>query len=127
MRLMHIQRPLIQSLGFTVITALTLGLGIGASSAIFTVIEGVLLKPLPYPSAERLVAVNHTSPGGNFPDAGSSPSFYFTYRDEGRTFEASGWWRARTASVTGLAELEEVHTIDLTAGVLSALGVSPAI
>ena len=127
MRLTHVLRRLIQSPGFTLMTALTLAIGIGANGAIFTVIEGVLLKPLIYPSAERLIAVNHTAPGINFPEAGSAPFLYFTYRDEARTFDAAGVWRARTASITGLAEPEEVHTIDVTADVLPALGVSPTI
>ncbi len=127
MRLKHILRRLIKSPGFTLITALTLAVGIGANSAIFTVIEGVLLKPLAYPGAERLVAVNHNAPGINFPEAGSAPFLYFTYRDEGRTFAASGVWRPRKASITGLVEPEEVDTIDVTADVLPALGVSPAI
>src|SRR5258708_15691589 len=127
MRLKHILRRLIKPPGFPLITALTLAVGIGANSPIFTVIEGVLLKPLAYPGAERVVAVNHNAPGINFPEAGSAPFLYFTYRDEGRTFAASGVWRPRKASITGLVEPEEVDTIDVTADVLPALGVSPAI
>jgi putative ABC transport system permease protein len=127
MRLRHVLRRLILSPGFTLATALTLAIGIGASSAIFAVIEGVLLKPLPYPGAERLIAVNHTAPGINFPKAGSAQFLYFTYRDQARAFQTSGVWRSATASVTGIAEPEEVFSIDMTAEVLPALGVSPAL
>jgi hypothetical protein len=73
MRLKHTLRRLVHSTGFTLITAITLALGIGVSTAIFSVIEGILLKPLPYPDSEGLIAVNHTLPGINFPDAGSAP------------------------------------------------------
>ena len=90
MRLTYVLRRLLHSPGFTLVTALTLALGIGANSAIFSVIEGILLKPLPYPHAERLVAMNHTAPGINFAEAGSAPFLYFTYREEGRVFEEPG-------------------------------------
>ena len=116
-----------KSPGFTSVTALTLALGIGAGSGIFTVIDGVILKPLSYPDADRLVAVNHSAPGINFPDAGSSPSFYFTYREKGQAFAASGIWRARAAVITGVGEPEEIRAIDLTGDVLSALGIAPLI
>lgn len=127
MHLKYVLRRLIHAPGFTLATILTLAVGIGANSAIFAVIDSVLLKPLPYPNAERLVAVNHTAPGINFQEAGSASFLYFTYRDEGRLFEASGVWRPRKASITGLAEPEEVDTVDVTADMLPALGVSPAI
>jgi len=127
MRLKYVLRRLIHSPGFTIVTAVTLALGIGANTAIFSVIEGILLKPLPYPHAERLVALNHTAPGINLMEAGSAPFLYFTYRDEGRVFEKSGLWDKGTGSVTGLAEPEEVPTIEVTVDVLPALGIAPSI
>jgi putative ABC transport system permease protein len=127
MRLTYVLRRLIHSPGFTLITALTLALGIGANSAIFSVVEGILLKPLPYPHAERLVAINHTAPGINFTEAGSAPFLYFTYRDEGRIFEKSGLWQTDAVTVTGLAEPEQVPSINVTSEVLPALGIPPSI
>ncbi len=127
MRLKHTLRRLVHSPGFTLITAITLALGIGASTAIFSVIEGILLKPLPYPDSERLIAVNHAAPGINFPDAGSAPFLYFTYRDEGWSFEDSGIWTGDRVSVTGLAEPEQVDAVDVTVDVLPVLGVRPAL
>src|SRR6185369_13652190 len=85
---------------FTAISLLTLALGIGANTAIFSVIEGVLLKPLPYPHPERLVALWHTAPGVNLPEINMAPYLYFTYREESRTFQDVSLWNGETSSVT---------------------------
>ena len=74
----HILRRLRRSPLFTAISLLTLALGIGANTAIFSVIDGVLLKPLPYPHAERLVSIWHTAPGINMKRLNMAPSLYFT-------------------------------------------------
>ena len=124
----HIFRRSIRTPGFTCIVLLTLAIGIGANAAIFSVINGVLIKPLPYPKAERLVGVWHAAPGVPSLDEGvsCSPTMYFTYREENRTFEEMGLWSRGSASVTGIAEPERVQTLDVTYGTLQALGVQPA-
>ncbi len=111
---------------FTLITLVTLAIGIGANTAIFSVVEGVLLKPLPYPHPEELIGVWHTAPGVNITDLNASPSLLFTYREEGRTLQSVGLWREGAATVTGLAEPERVSVLYVTDGVLVALGVPPA-
>src|SRR5579863_6844527 len=118
----HILRRLMHAPTFTVVTAVTLAIGIGANSAIFSVIEGILLKPLPYRQPDRLVALNHTAPGINFTNAGAAPFLYFTYRDEARTFQDVALWQNDSASVTGLAQPEEVRCVSLTEGMLPLLG-----
>ncbi len=110
---------------FTGMAVLTLAIGIGANTAIFSVVEGVLLKPLPYPRSDELVALDHAAPGINLPRAGAAPFQYFTYREEGRVFQDVGLWGTGTVSVTGLAEPEEVRTLFVTDGVLPMLGVQP--
>ena len=127
MGISHVLRRLIRLPTFTFITVVTLGLGIGANSAIFSVIEGVLLKPLPYPGAGRLIAVNHSAPGVSIEDCGIAPFLYFTYRDQSRTFQHIGMWTGDTTTVTGLAEPEEVRSLLVTDGVLTALGIQPAL
>lgn len=74
--------------GFTAVCVLTLALGIGANSAIFSVINGILLKPLLYAHSDELIDLNHTAPGVNFPDLHPAPFLYFTYREQGRSFKA---------------------------------------
>ncbi len=113
---------------FTAIALLTLALGIGANTAIFSVINGVLLKPLPYPEAQQLVGVWHLAPGvsGITGNVNCSPTMYFTYRDENRTFEDFGLWSNDGVTVTGGSEPEQVSALDVTYGTLQALGVQPA-
>jgi predicted permease len=123
----YVLRRLIHMPLFTTVAVVTLAIGIGANAAIFSVIEGVLLKPLPFPQADRLVSVGHTAPGINIKELGSAPFLYFTYRDESRTLEDTGLWQGDTASITGRAEPEEVESIDVTEGVLPALGVQMAL
>ena len=111
---------------FTAAVILTLALGIGANTAIFAVIDSILIQPLPYPQAEALVGVWHTAPG--VPGAGTigcTPSMYFTYREENKTFEHFGVWRSGDASVTGIAEPELLRVLLVTYGVLDAVGVKP--
>jgi putative ABC transport system permease protein len=110
---------------FTTLTVVTLALGIGANSAIFSVIEGVLLKPLPFAQPDQLVTVDHAAPGINISNAGIAAFLYFTYREDSQSFQDIGIWNRNTASVTGLAEPEEIQTLNVTQGVLPILGVAP--
>jgi predicted permease len=123
--LKHVLRRLMRSPMFTAVTLATLAIGIGANTAIFSVIEGVLLKPLPYPHPEELAGVWHTAKGINIDDLNIAPALYFIYREEGRTFQDIGMWRGSSVSVTGLAEPERVETLEVTDGTLPTLGVSP--
>ena len=112
---------------FTGTALATLALGIGATTAIFSVVEGVLIKPLPYPHSESLVGVWHSAPGlKGFGDAVQcSPAMYFTYREENRTFQDVGLYESSGATVTGLAQPDVVQTLVVTYGTLQALGVQP--
>jgi putative ABC transport system permease protein len=125
MRLRHILRRLTRTPMFTAIAVATLAIGIGANSAIFSVIEGVLLKPLPYPHSEELVALDHSAFGDNLAHAGMAPFLYFTYREQNRTLEDVGMWETGSATVTGLAEPEQVPELDVTDAVLPLMRVQP--
>ena len=109
--------------GFAAVAILTLALGIGATTAIFSVVNGVLLKPLPFENQDELVSVwNGTS--DPFP---LSRDQYFTYRDENRVFEDIGVWRSGQTALTGLAEPEQVDAMGITAGLLPLLRAHPVI
>jgi predicted permease len=125
MRYRHVLRRLARTPGFTAITVLTLALGIGANSAIFSVIEGVLLKPLPYPHSEQLIGVWHTAPGVHIAELDMAPSLYFTYREQGRSFQDIGLWDTDSESVTGHGEPEQTPSLDVTDGTLPLLGARP--
>jgi predicted permease len=123
-------RMLRKNPGFTAVGLLTIAIGIGANAAVFSVVNSVLLKPLNYPKAEELVALHQTAPGAaGLADFENglllSPSMYFTYAEQGRTFQSMGVWIAGTANVTGLAEPEQVRTVELSDGVFQALGTPP--
>ncbi len=110
---------------FTVITLLTIAVGVGANSAIFSVIDGVLLKPLPYPDPGSLVGVWETAPGINIKDLNASPATYFTFRERGRAFEDIGIWQNSSASITGIGEPEQVKAVWVTDGILPILRARP--
>jgi predicted permease len=126
-QLRHIVRRLIAAPLFTVVTLLTLALGIGANSAIFSIIKGVLLKPLPYEDPHQLVGVWHTAPGLGYDTLNSGPATYFTYLEEGRSFEESGLYTGGSATITGLNEPERVDVLRVTYGVLPALRIRPVV
>ena len=130
--LKFVLRRLRKSPGFTVTVLLTLAIGIGANTAVFSVLNSVILKPLPYPEPDRLVSLNLDAPGAeglaSF-ESGLrlSGSMYFTFSEHNRTFQSLGVWRPGTSNVTGFAQPEEVHAVNMTDGVLETLGVPPLI
>ncbi len=94
-------RGLRKAPGFAAVTILTLALGIGATTAIFTVVNGVLLKPLPFEDPDELVSVLNTRASTTVRSLNESQ--YFTYRNENRVFEDVGFWNDnRQVSITGL-------------------------
>jgi predicted permease len=117
---------------FTVVALLTIAIGIGANTAVFGVVNSVLLKPLNYPNSEQLVSLHQIAPGApglaDFENGlHLSPSMYFTYTEHNRAFQSLGVWDTGTASVIGLAEPEQVRTVEVSDGVLQALDVPPAV
>jgi len=112
---------------FTAITLITLAIGVGANTVIFSVVEGVLLKPLPYPHAEQLIGVWHTAPGINIKDLNMCASIYFIDREQSTTFQDIGAYSGDSLNVTGAGEPEHVRGLDVTDGALPILGVTPAL
>jgi predicted permease len=125
-------RALRHSPTFTAVALLTLAIGIGANTAVFSVVNSVLLEPLHYPKSEELVALRQIAPGAaglaSFQDnLPLSPSMYVTYAEHNRVFQTLGVWTPDRASVTGLAEPEQVRVVSVSDGILESLGVPPAL
>jgi len=118
-------RKLLKAPLFSGVAVLTLAVGIGSNAAIFSVVNGVLLKPLPFKDPEGLVGVWHTAPGLGFPEVNQSPALHFTYLDESRTFESVGMWDNGSVSVTGVAEPEQVESMSVTSQIMPMLGIRP--
>jgi predicted permease len=121
----YARRRLVAQPGFTAVTVLTLALGIGANSAIFSVVYGVLLKPLPFSQPERLVGLYHRGEGVNLVLMNQGPATYFTYRYNQRVFEEIGAWDSNEVSITGRGEPERVEALSVTATTLPLLRVRP--
>src|SRR5580692_5301458 len=127
--LKQVLRRLTQAPLFTALTLLTLALGIGANTAIFSVVNSVMIKPLPYPQSESLVGIWHSAPGitGIGDGLNMCPTMYFTYREENRVFQDLGIWQSGGASITGIGDPEQVRALTVTYGTLQALGVQPVL
>jgi predicted permease len=122
-------RMIRKSPGFALAAILTLALGIGSTTAVFSVVNAVLIRPLPYPEPDRLVGVWHSAQfqGITSNNVRLSSTMYLTYREHAETFADFGLWRTTHASVTGLGEPEQVPALVVTYGTLPAVGVPPAI
>jgi predicted permease len=110
---------------FTFAAVLTLALGIGATTAIFSVVYSVLIKPLPFPNAEELVRIRHGAPGLGVEDLTQSPTMLFTYQDENRTMAEIGFWTDGGETLTSGGETVRLRALRATHGLLQALGVQP--
>jgi predicted permease len=110
---------------FTAACVFTLAVGIGANTAIFTVVNGVLLKALPYDDPGQLVGVWHTAPGLGFDEVNQSPALHYAYRSRAHVFEDVGMWDPGQVAITGVGEPEQVDAMFVTDGTLPILGARP--
>ena len=109
--------------GFTVVAVLTLALGIGANSAMFSIVNAVLLRPLPYRDPQRLMLLAEHWP--QFPRLSLSYLNYKDWRDQSHSFEAVGAVRNNVMTMTGGAEAERLPSQNVTANLFHLLGVKP--
>jgi predicted permease len=124
-------KQLIRRLGkapmFAAVTLITLAIGIGANTAVFSVVDGVLLKPLSYPHADRLVGVWYHIPGVNFDQVPMAPFLYFIEREQNTVFEDIGIYQGDSLSITGAGQPEHLSGLDVTDGTLPLLGAKPVL
>jgi predicted permease len=119
-------RMLRKNPSFTVVAVLALALGIGANTAMFSVIEAVLLRPLPYRNAGEIVRVSSTwDRNGTLTNYSSSPPDFFDWRDQNRSFSSMFAFSMTELALTGLGEAKRVRAVMATAGMFSTLQAEP--
>jgi predicted permease len=126
--LKHAVRSLRRSPLYLAATTLTLALGIGAATSVFSIINAVLLRPMPFPDADRLVVPYHTLPGIHIPFAAQSRGTYFQYRRTIHSFQSIAAYRPMSVNLTessGPPDAERVYAAQISANLLPTLGVSP--
>jgi putative ABC transport system permease protein len=123
----HAFRMIRMNPGFSAAAILSLALGIGANAAIFSVVNAVVIRPLPYPEPELLVGVFNSGviQGETFNDMGLAPGMYAGLKEHSKTLQEFGVWSADKATVTGIGDPEQIRTVRMTRGVLPALGIRP--
>ena len=113
---------------FALAVVLTLALGIGATTAIFSVVNGVVIKPLPYPESEAIVTVIPSALNGSVRrDFSFTPQMLEILAANGHAFEQLGMYRPGQSAITGHGDAEQANTLLVTAGTLWALNVQPAL
>ena len=118
-------RMLFKNRSFTIIALIVLSLGIGANSAIFSFVNAILLRSLPYTHADRLVRIYSTSPGKEVRTFTSSYPDFLDWKNNNQVFEEMGAWARGTATITGTDNPERFDTALITPGFFNVLGVSP--
>jgi putative ABC transport system permease protein len=119
-------RQLAKAPGFTAAALLTLALGIGACTAIFSVVNSVLLRPLPYPESDRLVVLRETNPP-KFPEFSVAPGHYFAWQKQSQSFASLASSRGSPYNLTGLGEPVRVRGERITANYFPTLREQPAL
>ena len=118
--LKHSLRSYLKSPGFTLTALATLALGIGANTAVFSVVNAVLLKPIPFPDPDRIVLFMSTSPAGSFP--GCSPAKFQHYREQTSVTQDAAAFRTGVVNLTGGAFPEQLQSGQVSAGFFQLFG-----
>ena len=118
-------RTLRRSAGLTAVIIISLAIGIGANSAIFSVVNALLIKPLPYPDPDRLVVLWLRSPGINIPQDWPSPGQYVDVKNENRSFDLMSISQGRVGTLLGLQEPERVEVLLTSSTLFQLLGARP--
>jgi len=112
--------------GFALLVVLTMALGIAATSTLFSVVHGVLLKPLPWPHADQLIRLTETRQGSTRPMPGTmTNATYLPWRDGASTIDGLAAWSPRTMTLTGSGDAQRVRVVAITASLFPLLGASP--
>src|SRR5262249_52871909 len=120
-------RSLVRAPGFTLVAVLTLALGIAGNAVVFSLMDAVVLRPLPYPDPDRLVRLFETNLDHGWDQFSISAPDYHDWRDQSTAFDSLAAWRSRNVTVTGRGEAERVGACASSAALLPLLGANPAI
>ncbi|HWF89692.1 MAG TPA: ABC transporter permease, partial [Pyrinomonadaceae bacterium] len=118
-------RILLKQPGFTLVAVITLALGIGANTAIFSLVNSILLRPLPFREPDRLVRMLQASPKLGLSSWGVSQADFAAYREQNRTFESIAIYNTAATNLTGAGEPERLPIATVTADFFKVFGVSP--
>jgi len=119
-------RILWKSPGFTCVVVLSLAIGIGASSAVFSAVNSLLLRPYPFPSLDQIVLIKENAPGGGPADKPVAPADFLDLRAGAASFKAIAAFRFRNFNMTGAGDPEAVLGFQVSPGFFDVLGVAPA-
>ncbi|HET7696051.1 MAG TPA: ABC transporter permease [Vicinamibacterales bacterium] len=118
-------RTLRRNAGLTAVIVASLAIGIGANSAIFSVVNALLLRPLPYPDPERLAVLWLRSPGVDIPQDWPSPGQYIDVRSENRSFDELSISRGRSGTLLGIGDAQRVEALETSSSLFTLLGARP--
>ena len=119
--LRYAARMLQKQPGFTIVAVVTLALGIGANTAIFSLVNSILLRPLPYREPDRLVRLMQSSPKLDLPTWGVSQADFAAYREQNRTFAVVALYNRGGTNLTGAGEPERLTVANVTADFFNVL------
>ena len=123
-------RMLRKNAGFSAVAVVTLALGIGANTAIFSVVNAVLLRPLPFQDPGRLMMIWHTPPQKSFPGVARfvvSPANYLDWQSQNHVFDQMAAFGVRSLNLTGMGQPESITGVAVSANFLSVLHVQPSV
>jgi putative ABC transport system permease protein len=118
-------RALSRRPGFALAAVATLALGIGANTAVYSLVRGVLFRPLPFPSPERIVAVSESYPARGYPTLVASPPNYLDWKAQSRSFSSMAAYSTADLALSDGGEPERLRATTVTAGFFETLGVAP--
>ena len=123
--LRYAARSLRKSWGFALVAILTLGLGVGANTAIFSVVNGVLLRPLGYTDPDVIVTLWHAGIDGSYSQSTTTPANFYAWREQATSFDAVAAYSTTSRTVTGLGDPEQVVGVISAGSIFDVLEVPP--
>ncbi|MEX2284440.1 MAG: FtsX-like permease family protein, partial [Gemmatimonadota bacterium] len=123
----HATRSLLRSPGYTIAAVAALAVGLGATTAVFTLVSAIVLRPLGYPAADQLVSIGHAALRGAAGGLGQSGGTYLFYRENNRVFDDLGVYYENVVNLTDVEDPERIQVAMMSSSIYSTLGVRPVL